>query len=146
MSTRATYRVKFISEWDRHSLCFYIHYDGYPEGAAHYFQEMLKIMAENRRKRCIEAFAILPFSEITPDHETHGDTEYRYDICSCQEKGNTTTYVKAFERKFEPKSWVEFFDGTIEDFIEEYSKKNPEDCTEKQMLDTIENQFKSGEK
>jgi len=87
MSTRATYVI------DGHG--FYIHYDGYPEGAAGYFFNMIKAGAG-----VIESNPALKgdylrdprggygahflrgnvLAEFTEGHDTHGDTEYQYTM------------------------------------------------------------------
>jgi hypothetical protein len=70
MSTRATYNID--------SKCFYIHYDGYCEGAAVYFWNMHKAKG---RGGCAEAFLRgNDLAEFTQSHNAHGDTEYRYDL------------------------------------------------------------------
>lgn len=93
MSTRATYRIKEAHPDGDIIQYFYIHYDGYPEGAASYFKEMLAnfetfrekypIGVESlsfRRGKAIIAFGMLQYAEYTADHEEHGDTEYYYDL------------------------------------------------------------------
>ena len=84
MSTRATYEI------DR--TTFYIHHDGYLEGAAYYFW-----LAIREYSRLAEHDCHLPFepagdgfkgafyranrkAEITESHAAHGDTEYRYTL------------------------------------------------------------------
>lgn len=89
MSTRATYEVE--------GETFYLHHDGYPEGAASKFEAFLSGMfvkeqasrfdrAEGkefewyqRRKLHHGFIAGLPRAEES-EHHTHGDTEYQYRI------------------------------------------------------------------
>jgi hypothetical protein len=71
MSTRATYQVN--------GKFFYIHYDGYPEGAAGYFYAM--IVEPNKRGGFAERFLRAnDDAEFTKSHDYHGDTEYCYDL------------------------------------------------------------------
>ena len=72
MSTRATYKID--------GVCFYIHYDGYMDGAAVYFWNMHQAM-DKGRGGCAEAFLRgNDLAEFTQSHDAHGDTEYRYDL------------------------------------------------------------------
>jgi hypothetical protein len=127
MSTRATYRVREVSEYSCLEQCFYIHYDGYPEGAVWYFNEftnnlqsLAKKDARWRPGKAISAFGILPFSEFTKSHESHGDTEYRYDLCYNQDEDKI--YLCAFKLSSQGRFWVRFFDGELSEFISKYSK------------------------
>jgi hypothetical protein len=71
MSTRATYQID--------GRTFYIHHDGYLEGAAHYFREAL--LHPNRRGGLAERFLRAnEGAEFTICHETHEDTEFRYTL------------------------------------------------------------------
>jgi len=70
MSTRATYQIN--------GTTFYVHHDGYPQGAATYFanaanSDSLGGLAEKFIRANYKA-------EFTTDHEAHGDTEYRYTV------------------------------------------------------------------
>lgn len=96
MSTRATYRI-FEKNGDEAIVSyFYIHYDGYPEGALDYFKQLLEfrewmkvryeelgdsVLRDIHRKTWSALFEIgIPLSQRTIDHEYHGDTEYRYSL------------------------------------------------------------------
>lgn len=71
MGTRATYQI------DGH--CFYIHWDGYLEGAAGYFHAA--IAHENKRGGLAERFLRAnPEAEFTAGHHAHADTEFRYTV------------------------------------------------------------------
>jgi len=78
MSTRATYQIDYTT--------FYIHYDGYPEGAAAYFEAALQYIVDEKPHAINFTFAdVFHFAnaevcEITKSHDTHGDTEYRYTV------------------------------------------------------------------
>jgi len=127
MSTRATYRfvpdnLRFddnAKEWwdsnEKPAVTLYIHHDGYPEGAAQYLDGVHSpegFIRKNDR------------AGITANHEVHGDTEYRYDI-SVTWTGpdiHRQVGIKAFKREgwgYET-TWKEFFDGSLESFVETY--------------------------
>ena len=134
MSTRATYRISATSYLGVEKQYFYIHYDGYPLGAAHYFKEFLHnldhIIKEGRYRKgkSVVAFGMLAFSEFTGDHESHGDTEYRYDIYHDQQKG--TFFINSFKHSWGEDSqdiWTEFFNGSIQEFIGKYASLEGEE-------------------
>ncbi len=104
MSTRATYQ--FISEWSGTHTA-YIHHDGYPLGAAHYFSDGEKTISN------INAFIRANHNaEMTASHEIHGDTEYRYTVKS----GHLIAQKRVnFTDKFDT-----FWQGAIADFVKEY--------------------------
>ena len=85
MSTRATYK---ITDKSNREMTFYIHHDGYKEGAAHYFYNMIETRTgtgegykTNSKGGNIEAFLRANYNaEITESHNAHGDTEYRYTL------------------------------------------------------------------
>lgn len=104
MATRATYR---ISCGNQAELTAYIHYDGYPEGAADYFERALDLYENPRDSKLLElasfeaCFLIAnPKAEVTRSHEWHGDTEYRYDIWRSVTESNAVCYMVTWaERK-----------------------------------------------
>ncbi|MBP9727549.1 MAG: hypothetical protein KBD83_08835 [Gammaproteobacteria bacterium] len=77
MATRATYVLPAAGS--NQNICFYIHYDGYLTGAAHYFYHMqqCKNMRSGLAGRFFRANAQ---AEFTTCHEEHADTEFRYAI------------------------------------------------------------------
>ena len=76
MSTRATYTVK-NRHGDQHH--FYIHYDGYPEGAREYLKAALT--CSNQRGGLACAFIRAnDVAELTRHWSVHGDTEFHYDF------------------------------------------------------------------
>lgn len=110
MATRATYKFK-DNGWTGKDFTIYIHHDGYPEGAAGYFAAASSIYRAGA-----EGFiAANSQAYLTPDHDSHGDTEYRYTI----EKGQLIAHQRQFNDGVE--SWHQFYDGTITDFIKTYS-------------------------
>ena len=105
MSTRATYH--FESE----NVTFYIHSDGYQEGAAVYFWNMLH--CENQRGGFAAAFIRAnERAEFTPGHNAHGDTEYQYTLS----RGNILTVKKVGQG---PAAFV----GPLAEFINQFGAK-----------------------
>ena len=75
MGTRATYTwVPYITE----AKTFYIHYDGYPEGAVLYLETAMHNSYKNNTHPIIE-FARLHGAEPSSKEEW-GDTEYHYTM------------------------------------------------------------------
>ena len=78
MSTRATYQIRASRA---PTATFYIHHDGYPEGAAAYFDAMLATFSARESGGYAEAFLRGNLrAELTTNHDEHGDTEYRYTL------------------------------------------------------------------
>ena len=79
MSTRGTYTVK-TKVWNGKidTKHFYIHCDNYPEGAAFKMRQLVEF---DGRGSAVERFIrALPNAEFTTSPESHGDTDYHYDI------------------------------------------------------------------
>ncbi len=82
MGTRATYQIG--------SHVFYIHYDGYEDGAAVYFYNMIDAMNKlddsgigrnlNDGGYPEQFIRGNPGASFTESHELHGDTEYQYTL------------------------------------------------------------------
>jgi len=113
MATRATYKIDGVH--------FYIHYDGYEEGAAKYFWNM-HCSTDSGRGGNAEAFLRgNDLAEFTKSHNAHGDTEYRYDL-----KGETLTVRKrtgdwsSVEGKFDV-----VWSGFWWEFVNKYGTKVP---------------------
>lgn len=120
MSTRATYSFKQQSEfkYGRSSVTVYVHYDGYPEGAAVYFYEALT--GENKRGNLATRFLRhVSVSELTHSHEGHGDTEYRYYI-ETDKQGRHTLTAQKREGDWNDPKWAVFFSGEVEEFVNQY--------------------------
>jgi len=113
MATRATY--SFERDFNEQTVTFYIHWDGYPEGAAMYFWNMHK----NRHFKGGLADVFIkanPMSaEFTDNHEFHGDTEYRYYT-------NSDGNLVAKKREFHENKFIAFFEGHYAEFINTYNK------------------------
>jgi len=108
MSTRATYQFLPDRSEFKPNVTFYIHHDGYPEGAADYFRATIargSIGVDN-------FFRANARAEFTRDHEAHGDTEYRYTI----NPGKGTIEVRT-RPDFNEGEWPISFYGKLIDFI-----------------------------
>lgn len=112
MSTRATYQIDFTT--------FYIHHDGYPEGAADYFANAL--MHYNSKDRAPNATLMDDFhhanprAEITPSHDHHEDTDYRYTVTT---EGSYRFGPYSNTLVVENNDGV-IYRGTVEDFVKQY--------------------------
>jgi len=125
MSTRATYEIE--------GRTFYIHHDGYPEGAASYLYNMVKALTDvdttgknfdifnHRMCRGGLEFAFIRGNgnaEPTESHDAHGDTEYRYTVSTV----NGLPILLAEERcgDWSNPSWQVFFHGPLTEFVNEF--------------------------
>lgn len=128
MGTRATYRIKEYGD-QRIEQCiqyFYIHWDGYPEGALEYIKKGIEAYESNvkkepelrrqhRRGQFINAFGYANFlAEYTEGNEEHSDTEYQYNVYF----NSLTTKIE-----IEMKGINEQFDGNFEAFKKKYEKQ-----------------------
>ena len=108
MATRATYDIE--------QTVFYIHWDGYPTGAAVYFWYMHKARKQGKGGAAESFLRGNSDAEITRSHETHGDTEYRYTL-----RGNLLTVEKRYGESFS-----EIFSGNWWEFVNANSEQIPE--------------------
>ena len=105
MATRATY-------------CF-IHYDGYPEGAASYFYDtFINPSSGGLGTQFIRANKE---AEITDGHSSHGDTEYMYDIVGNGPEAEIKAYKLGYDNHHSRTENI-FFTGELHEFINLYSK------------------------
>lgn len=117
MSTRATY--EFMPSGNglkANKTAVYIHYDGYPEGAAVYFWTALRTHP-NKGCPATQFIRANPEAELTGSHETHGDTEFRYTI-----DGDRWEDAGIKAEKRYGKEWVAFYVGSVVGFLEKYPK------------------------
>lgn len=118
MSTRATYQIDFTT--------FYIHHDGYPEGAAEYFANALdpEQRVQDRSPNASLAddfFRANSRAELTEGHDSHGDTEFRYIVRSVTVSGDTIEQPMIVAQSSPMiNKWKSFFKGTLADFIDQY--------------------------
>lgn len=119
MSTRATYTIKSKNYSDKTDVKhFYIHYDGYLEGAAEYFKAFVELT--NSKGGNAERFLRAnDQAEFTPNPECHGDTEFHYEL-------EPDLTIKAYsinhgnwESGHTPNKSCEF-SGDLADFLNKY--------------------------
>lgn len=88
MSTRATY---LFTSRDHVPVSIYIHYDGYPSGAAAYLWAAHH-HANTRGGMAAQFVRANDLAEFTGGHDSHGDTEYRYTLDV--DTGNLTAWAR----------------------------------------------------
>lgn len=130
MSTRAVY--EFFSKKER-IISVYIHSDGYPDGAAMYFNRALEDSDWDFNDRYeiydfITKFVKLNDGEITAGAEAHGDLEYIYEI-DLPQKQITTLELNwgRVEKAVKPRDDLkneEIFDEVEVCSIKEFLKKH----------------------
>jgi len=108
MGTRATY---LFIEQSIHTT-IYIHWDGYPEGAAAHLWSIFEEESQrgNMATRLIRGN---PQAEITTGHEGHGDTEYQYTIRG----SGLNAKIEAVELAWDSDKGKNIFTGTVKEFI-----------------------------
>lgn len=111
MSTRATYLLS-TDDWNNQMICFYIHSDGYPAGAAYYFWQM-HLCKNNRSGYAGRFIRANGSAEFTICHESHDDTEYQYTI---GEKGD----LLALKRIDYSEEWRKIYHGPWYEFVNFY--------------------------
>jgi hypothetical protein len=123
MSTRATYSFQGDQHGRTRPTTIYIHYDGYPEGAAYYFWQFLHV--ENKRGGLATQFIRAnDTAELTDSHECHGDTEYRYSV---QREKDGTLMLTAKKGSWDADTkWTVFFVGEVAEFVNQYGKESIE--------------------
>lgn len=112
MSTRATYRFSG-EEWCPPTT-IYIHYDGYPTGAAWYFYTMLT--NPSKGSMATQFIRANDQAEVTESHECHGDTEYRYDL-----EGRGPAAILTGYKRYgfgETERWEQFFKAPLHEFFD----------------------------
>lgn len=121
MATRATYSIN--------GICFYIHWDGYPSGAAAYLWKMHGASASSKGALAEAFLRGNESAEFTAHHDSHGDTEYRYTI-----EGDTLTAEKRVSGwdsaapSFDPffiGNWWEFINANS-DMIDNFEPLEPQ--------------------
>ena len=114
MSTRATYH--FLADGPHvPSTAIYIHYDGFPDGAA---RHLWTIFTGAKQRGCMATrlLANCEFSELTVSHAAHSDTEYRYTIANQRSGLNADITCEA--RINFGDAWTTDADCTVRDFLE----------------------------
>ena len=116
MSTRATYEI--------FGHTFYVHHDGYEQGAAHKFVDMIQADSErdqvnNQKNQGGLAANFLRGNAracFAKSHEQHADTEFRYTI---REK-DFEPYLLVEAYCWESDRFKQSFSGSLFSFIEQY--------------------------
>jgi len=121
MSTRATYQI--------FDDTFYIHHDGYLEGAAMYFFNMVEASRHIRngiwdwsKPKGGAPFAFIRGNancEATRGHDAHGDTEFAYTLFK---EENRVMLTAAERAPWVEDTWRYVFVGTLCDFVNQYYK------------------------
>lgn len=114
MSTRATYTIKE----EKKTTHLYIHYDGYPEGAAEYFKQLVNV--ENKRGGIVCQFIrAIDLSEFTNNPDNHGDTEYHYEL---EAKSYMLKAYKIYRNWEDDQKTTKncFFYGNLAEFLNRY--------------------------
>ena len=115
MGTRATYR--FLATENAPETTVYINDDGYPSGAAEYY--ILPACKGNYRRLSVEKFIRAnEKAEICNGHDSHGDTEYRYDFTnsSLQLAGlGPCCRVQIYRSQWDSDEWIEDWSGTLDE-------------------------------
>lgn len=127
MATRATYQFKTGYT----TSTVYIHWDGYLAGAAHYFNEALKLRGGNAnevyKEQKRDMFACFVWANdqatMTDGHEAHGDTDYRYDV---SRYGGEWKIVARKRVSYSNDEFEIVYDGDLADFIEQYLTEGDE--------------------
>ena len=114
MATRATY--KFFNTQLTNSATVYIHWDGYPEGAAHYIADAINKEGRITVERFIRANE---YAEITQSHSSHGDTDYQYNFHRNGEMSVSKRTIEKVGDEYE-ENWNRIYFGSIEQFLETY--------------------------
>jgi hypothetical protein len=120
MATRATYTFG-----NKH---IYIHWDGYPEGAAQYFKKMMDYLKEERERSLSDLRGGLAEqfiranrgAEFTSHWEDHGDTEWHYEVSKDPHSAITLKVIKFFYDDSGERLGRQYFEGPLATFIEEY--------------------------
>ncbi len=122
MATRATYTFKSSKGTEAH---IYIHWDGYPKGAANYFKKMMELQEERQRPLSdIRGGLVEQFiranknAEFTEHWQIHGDTQWHYEI-----DGTNLTVLEldmGGSDDSEDRKGTQFFKGSIDDYLKEF--------------------------
>jgi hypothetical protein len=131
MSTRATYKIE--DHKNNAKIYFYIHHDGYPAGAARYFNNMLESYKTDTSRSYATHFLLAnKNAEFTVHHDWHSDIDYCYNIWICQ---NKQCQIIAYEEVDGGKQIM--YDGKLEDFIKFYHYENQDNNLELARISQI---------
>jgi len=118
MATRATY--KFHNTQLITYATVYIHWDGYPKGAAQYIADAIGYQGGSYSETAtltIERFIRAnEGANVTEGHSAHGDTDYRYDFRSKEQMTVSRRTIEKVGDDYEER-WNQIFSGSIEEFL-----------------------------
>ena len=122
MSTRATYHFKPDGEYAHlePTTTIYIHYDGYPEGAAMYFYALL--IHPSKGDAATQFIRANGQAELTLSHEVHGDTVYRYTLIGHGPQATLLAQKAMFENEHDFGPWRKIFGGPVCEFIDQHTE------------------------
>jgi len=122
MATRATYTFG-----NKH---IYIHWDGYPEGAAQYFQKMMALNDERHgglsdlRGGLTEQFIRANRgAEFTSHWDDHGDTEWHYEVSADPDSPITLKVLKFYYDDSGERIGQLYFEGPLTEFLQRYTQE-----------------------
>lgn len=118
MSTRATYSFLDV-EYQNVNTCVYIHYDGYPKGAALYFYTA--ITKPSKGNFATQFVRANEQAEITKGHTVHSDTDYRYYVTGNGLDASILAYRMTYGENSDKKKELVFM-GTVKEFINKYNE------------------------
>lgn len=131
MSTRGTYKI--YDDYNDMDVYFYIQCDNYPAGAAERFKIMLPMVDKNpygSEHGCSFGYASAFFrmnedARFTKSHECHEDTNYQYDIVKAEDDSMKLIVRQSeYQETIQEYEWKPFYEGTLEDFIQQYSTED----------------------
>jgi hypothetical protein len=118
MSTRAVYTFANFKDWKSKDFHLYVHQDGYPEGAAKYFEDMVYFANLSEPQGDLVSSFIYVIKEnfkLNPIPQANrldaGDLEWGYTLT---EEGNVT--VHRIKNGTETQHWS----GTLMQFLDKY--------------------------
>ncbi len=115
MATSATYLLS-TGYHSNQMIFFYIPREGYPEGAAAYFNKMYQ--CENIRRNYAECFLRAnPDAEFAKNHEERQDTEFRYTI-------NYEDVLSVWKKGIFGDQWCLVYQGPWHFFVNKYLEES----------------------
>jgi len=124
MSTRGTYNI--YDDYMDDYFCLYVQSDNYPAGAAEKFKKMLQIVDNktNGLSLCYGYGAGFFRANEDARFARGEDAEYHYEIVGYKEMTGYSLIAKKIEHQREIKkmTMTTFFEGTLEDFIQQYTE------------------------
>jgi hypothetical protein len=111
-------------------VTFYIHHDGYPEGAAVYLWNMHH-QSQNDGTPAGKFYRANERAEFTDGHDAHGDTEFRYTL-----RGSMLTAHKRYSGA-DACSWSAFYVGEYHEFVNQYGRGSFDEFSPLRAVPTV---------